>query len=91
MAAGDASFHLIKSYAKYNKGYLYTLLILLCQVIWMAFNASTNLWISAWTESESLPVEKHPSSFYIKWYVVLGLFYGTFAFIRSLMVSYSSP
>jgi ABC-type multidrug transport system fused ATPase/permease subunit len=36
-------------------------------------------------------VPKHPSSFYIKYYVALGLLYGTFAFLRSLMVAFSAP
>jgi ATP-binding cassette subfamily C (CFTR/MRP) protein 2 len=91
VAPSDTGLKLYASFAKYNGGYLYMGLILLCQIIWMGFNASTNLWLASWTESESQVPQKHPSEFYIKWYIVLGIFYGLFAFFRSLLVSYSSP
>jgi hypothetical protein len=51
MAPSDTGLKLYKSFAKYNRGYLYMALIILCQVIWMAFNAASNLWLAAWTES----------------------------------------
>jgi hypothetical protein len=51
MAASDTGFKLYKSFAKYNRGYSYMASIILCQVIWMGFNAASNLWLASWTES----------------------------------------
>lgn len=66
------------------------------QVLWMASNAFTNLWLAKWSErNEALiqdPTEKLPSnSTYLEVYIAVGLLYGTFAFLRALMIAYASP
>jgi hypothetical protein len=82
---------LYKSFAKYNKGYFYIMLIFLMKIIWMGFNAASNLWVVKWTEASSDGSEKHPEKYYLTIYIVLGLFYGTFAFIRALLIAISTP
>ncbi len=93
---GDVGFSLYLSYARYNKGYCYVAMVILVQVVWMASNAASNLWMSKWSRRNLEVTELHmtgiPSNAeYVEVYVVIGFLYGTFAFIRALMVSFSSP
>lgn len=72
------------------------LLIFLVQVIWTILNAGSNLWLSRWSERHlkmtKLNEPDQPTNgYYLGIYIAIGFFYGTFAFIRALMVAYSSP
>lgn len=89
-------FSLYKSFARYNKGYCYIACVILVQVLWMAANALSNLLMSQWSRRNLLITELDykdlPSnSTYLEIYIVFGVLYGTFAFIRALMVSFSAP
>lgn len=61
-------------------------LILLVKVIWMFFNALSNVWITFWTENDT-----HSDNYYLNYYILFGVLYGTMAFIRAVLVAYSSP
>lgn len=70
--------------------------IFLMQILWMASNSFSNLWLAKWSErNEALihdPTEKLPSNnTYLEVYIAAGLLYGTFAFLRALMIAYASP
>lgn len=90
VAAGDASFDLYKAYSKYNGGYWFLFLVLFIQTVWMFFNALSNVWITFWTTKEGTP-EGHDNDYYLNYYIILGVMYGTTAFLRNLLVAYTSP
>jgi hypothetical protein len=48
-SAGEVGFGLYKSFAKYNGGYFFMLIIFLIQVIWTFLNAGSNIWMSKWS------------------------------------------
>jgi ABC-type multidrug transport system fused ATPase/permease subunit len=62
----------------------------------MASNAGSNLWLAKWSERHETtinePEKDLPSNgYYLEIYIFIGIVYGTFAFIRALMIAYSSP
>jgi ABC-type multidrug transport system fused ATPase/permease subunit len=89
-------FKLYKSFAKYNRGYGFMACIFLIQVAWMLVNAFSNMWLAHWSErnlyEKELGKTDLPSnSEYLNVYVAVGIIYGTLAFVRALMIAYSSP
>lgn len=91
IAPGDIGFDLYKSFFKYNGGVFYVVIILITKTIWMGFNAFSNIWISFWTTNEGTGEGQHPNSFYLDYYIIIGVLYGTTAFIRSIIINVSSP
>lgn len=69
--------------------------IFLIQIFWMGSNAFSNLWMARWSERHQEmenPDNHEPSNdFYLEVYIGIGILYGTLAFMRALMVAFSSP
>lgn len=85
---------LYASYARYNIGYLYTLLVLLVQAGWMVANSVSNLWLLKWTDYSDGSGgfgEKYDMGFYVGMYIFIGFCYGLLAYIRAVLVANSSP
>jgi ATP-binding cassette subfamily C (CFTR/MRP) protein 1 len=85
---GDASWQLYRSYSKYNGGNWFIFALLIAMFGWMMFNAASNIWISVWTEHAD---ESRSDSYYLNYYIIIGVFYAFFAFIRALILAFASP
>ena len=55
---------------------------------WMMFNTLFNIWLSKWTED---PDNADKKSYYLNHYIMLGVFYGIFAFFRAAIMAISTP
>ena len=84
----DATFSLYSSYASKNGGTPWVLGIMLSMIGWMMFNTLFNIWLSKWTED---PDNDDKKSYYLNHYIMLGCFYGLFAFFRAVILAISSP
>lgn len=90
----ESVFKLYASYARYNIGYAYMGLILIVQACWMVSNSLSNIWLLKWTDYSDGHGGfggDYDMGFYVGLYILIGFFYGLFAFIRSLLVAHSSP
>lgn len=82
---------LYASFVRYNMGFCFVGLMLLAQACWMVSNSVSNLWLVKWTDYSDGTSDEMSMEFWEYGYIVVGVIYGTFAFIRALMNSVSSP
>jgi ATP-binding cassette, subfamily C (CFTR/MRP), member 2 len=57
----------------------------------MCGNSLSNLWLVKWTNYSDGTITDHSMKFWTFGYIIIGFLYGFFAFIRFLMIAYSSP
>ena len=82
---------LYASYARYNLGFGYIAFVLFMQALWMVSNSLSNLWLVKWTDYSDGTITSKSMNFWAYGYIIVGFVYGFFAFIRALLVAYSSP
>jgi ATP-binding cassette, subfamily C (CFTR/MRP), member 1 len=69
-------------------------MIMVIQVLWMASNSASNLWMAHWSErAEEIASGKSDfgNDFYIGIYAAIAVVYATLAFIRALALAFSYP
>lgn len=57
----------------------------------MVSNSLSNMWLVRWTDYSDGTISSFSMEFWAYGYIVVGFAYGVFAFIRALLVAYSSP
>lgn len=64
----------------FNGGLCFAFAVFGSKFGWLIFNTGFNIWLSFWTNDTF----GQSNGFYIKWYAILGVLYGLFAFFRAL-------
>jgi ATP-binding cassette subfamily C (CFTR/MRP) protein 1 len=84
---GDAGWSLYQSYARYNGGIIWILVIFFSMFGWMISNTCFNIWLSIWTTN----TPPRSNGYYVGFYALFGVIYGLFAFFRALVLAISTP
>lgn len=56
----------------------------------MLCNSLSNIWLVKWTDYSDGASTSYSTEFYLIGYIIIGILYATFSFIRALMTSCSS-
>ena len=84
----EAGYKIYQLYASLQGGILWFIAMSVVVVIWIIFNTSFNIWLTIWTgDTEG----KHTDDYYLGIYITIGVLYGLAAFVRALIMAFSSP
>ena len=66
-------------------------IVFFIQLLWLLTNSLNNIWLAKLSEKSVGVLTKHTLAFLAVGYLILAVIFATFAFVRSILLAYSTP